>query len=205
MRLRRKSETPVEEAVSDADQPEAVGPFDISEIDLDVDGERYVDLGGLLISPLEGMDVRLQVDESSGAVMAVVLANDEGALEVRAFAAQRDVELWSDVRREIGAETARRGGTATEVAGEFGTELHCNVPVTTPEGGAATQPSRVIGHDGHRWFLRATLLGRPVMEPETAAPWEFAIRQIAVRRGAEAMAPGEPLPIELPPNARKVD
>lgn len=200
MRRRRKAETdepvPLEEV-----QSAGPGPHDAADVALE--GRAYADLGSLLISPPEGMELQLQVDETSGEVLAVLLANEEGAVEVRAFAAARNGDLWSDARREIAADAARRGGTATEQDGPFGPELAVVVPVTTPDGQSAVQPSRVIGHNGPRWFLRATVLGRPAVEPDAFGPWEVAIRGIVVRRGGEAMPPGEALPLQLPPDAQR--
>lgn len=200
MRRRRKAETdepvPLEEV-----QSAGPGPHDAADVALE--GGAYADLGSLLISPPEGMELQLQVDETSGEVLAVLLANEEGAVEVRAFAAARNGDLWSDARREIAADAARRGGTATEQDGPFGPELAVVVPVTTPDGQSAVQPSRVIGHNGPRWFLRATVLGRPAVEPDAFGPWEVAIRGIVVRRGSEAMPPGEALPLQLPPDAQR--
>lgn len=178
------------------------GPYDHDAVET---GDDYVDLGSLLVRPFEGTELRMQVDEETGAVLAVLLMTESGALELRAFAAPREGDLWSDVRREIGADTARRGGTTDERQGPFGPELYCELPVTLDDGTAATQPSRIIGHNGARWFLRATLLGQPAVEPENAEVWEEAIAAVVVRRGADAMPPGEALPLELPAEARRVE
>ena len=214
---RKKSDELVAEPVADvsgepsdlpSDQPSAsatepsTGPFDVTEIDPD---DGYVDLGSLLVQPPDGLDLRLQVDEQSGAVMTVLLVADEGVLEVRAFASARGGDLWSEARREIAADTARRGGTATEQEGAFGPELFCQVPVTGPNGESLMQPSRVIGHTGPRWFVRATLAGRPAFDAEYAEPFEQALRGLAVRRGSEAMPPGEALPLRMPPQATRLD
>lgn len=180
----------------------AAGPLDVGDIDPDA---TYVDLGSLLVQPPEGLDLRLQVDEQSGTVMTVLLVSEEGVLEMRAFASARGGDLWTDARREIAADTARRGGTATEREGSFGPELFCEVPVTGPNGESMMQPSRVIGHTGPRWFLRATLAGRPALDAEYAAPFERALRTLAVRRGSEAMPPGEALPLRMPPQAARMD
>jgi hypothetical protein len=177
---------------------ESQGPFDVSEVDPDA---AYIDLGSLLVQPPDGLDLRLQVDEQTGAVMTVLLVSEEGVLEMRAFASSRGGDLWADARREIAADTARRGGTATEQEGSFGPELFCQVPVTGPNGESLTQPSRVIGHTGPRWFLRATMAGRPALDPEYAEQFEQALRKVAVRRGSDAMAPGEALPLRMPPQA----
>jgi hypothetical protein len=53
-------------------------------------------------------------------------------------------------------------------------------------------------------MLRASFLGRPALEPEEAGDWEDALAQVVVRRGAGAMAVGEPLPATLPDQARRV-
>lgn len=179
------------------------GPFDVSEVD--VEEFEGIDLGSLMVRPLEPMELQLQVDEQSGQVMAVVLVGEDGALELRAFAASRGGGAWDELRPRIAAEMARMGGTTDEQEGSFGIELRCALPVQTPEGEPATQPSRIVGHEGPTWLLRATLMGRPAVEDEAAGPWEEAIRQVVVRRGREAMPPGAPLPLTLPPEARRVE
>lgn len=205
MRFGRRSETtPAEVSPEDGEgQEPGTGPFDVSQID--VEEFEGADLGSLLIAPAEGLELQLQIDEQSGQVLAVLLVGDEGALELRAFAASRGGGAWDELRPRISAEMARLGGTADEREGTFGTELHCLVPVQTPEGDPATQASRVLGHEGPAWLLRATLMGRPAVEPEAAGPWEDMIRRVVVRRGREAMAPGAPLPLRLPPEAQRVD
>ncbi len=175
------------------------GPYDVDEIP-DDDVAR-LDLGSLLVAPLGGRELRVQVDEKSGSVRAVLLATDAGALELRAFAAPRNGDLWSEIRPQIAADASRRGGTATEREGRFGTELVCEVRVTRPDGQTGTQTSRVIGVNGPRWLLRATFLGEPARDPENADEWEAAIAQVAVRRGAHAMPVGEQLPLTLPEGA----
>jgi hypothetical protein len=177
------------------------GPYDVADVDPE---SSYIDLGSLLVKPVAGLDLRLQVDEQSGTNMTVLLVAEEGVLVMRAFASSRGGDLWDEARREIAADTTRRGGTATEQQGSFGPELFCQVPVTGPNGESLIQPSRVIGHTGPRWFLRATLAGRPAQDPEYAAPFEQALRTVAVRRGNEAMPPGEALALRMPPEATPV-
>lgn len=207
MRLRRKDADAVADEATDGDSSVeatnddvAAGPYDVDE--LPEDGVDRLDLGSLLVAPLADREVRVQVDEKSGAVRAVLLATDAGALELRAFAAPRNGDLWSEIRPQIAADTARRGGTATEREGRFGTELVCEVKMTRADGAAGTQTSRVIGVNGPRWLLRATFLGEPARTPEAAEDWESAIAQLAVRRGAHAMPVGEQLPLTLPEGAQ---
>ena len=209
MKFRRKSEeTPQEEPELEPGSVPAAesatgGPYD--EADVVGDGVERVDLGSLLIAPTEGRELRLQVDEQTGAVRAVMLAGPDGALEFQAFAAPRNGDLWSTVRPQIAADIAQRGGTATEREGRFGTELLCQVPVKRPDGTASTQPSRIIGINGARWMLRASLLGRPALDPDSSGDWEDALARVVVRRGEVAMPVGEPLPVKLPDDARRVN
>lgn len=180
------------------------GPWDSTEVDLEDDTSR-VDLGSLLIAGRQGLELRLQVGDA-GQVAAVLLVGPDGAVELRPFAAPRNPDIWDDtwddLRRQIAAETARRGGTATESDGVYGKELEVVVPVTAPDGKAATQPSRVHGIQGPRWLLRATFLGKPALEPDPEGLVETALREVVVVRGSKPMAPGEPLPLVMPPDAK---
>jgi hypothetical protein len=63
----------------------------------------------------------------------------------------------------------------------------------------------VIGVDGPRWLLRATVLGRAAVEPDSAPPMEETLRSVVVVRGAEPMAVRESLPLRLPPGAQPAD
>jgi hypothetical protein len=190
----------VEQTVEEPDEA-ATGPYDVD--DLPEDDVQRVDLGALLIEPDPGRELRLQVDEDSGNVQSVMLANKDGAIELRAFAAPRNGDLWSEVRPQIAADMAQKGGTATERDGRFGPELVCQMQVQRKEGGTATQPSRIVGINGPRWLLRATFFGRPAVEPDAASDWDDAIAKIAVRRGDHAMRVGEQLPVVLPDQARR--
>jgi hypothetical protein len=205
VKFRRKKDavSSTDEAATAAEEIESTsGPYDADE--LPDDGVERVDLGSLLIEPEQGRELRLQVDEKSGNVQSVMLTGKDGAIELRAFAAPRNGDLWSEVRPQIAADMAQRGGTATEREGRFGTELVCQVQVQRPEGGAAVQPSRIVGINGPRWLLRATFLGKPAVELEGIDDWEDTVTRVAVRRGAHAMRVGEPLPVTLPEQARRV-
>ena len=194
-----------EEAGSETVEPvgrRSAGPWDASEVTVDADDDSMIDLGGLVVRGRPDLQLQLQVDEATGEVVALLMMAEEGAVELRPFAAPRNTEIWDDVRRQIAAETARLGGTATEAEGPFGRELRVLVPVQGPDGQQLTQPSRVLGICGPRWLLRATLLGKPAIEPEPDGLIETALRDVVVVRGTEAMAPGDPLPLRLPEGAQ---
>lgn len=211
MKFRRKAadepvpdEQPSSEVLDEPavpDEAPAAGPYDVA--DVEGDGVERVDLGSLLITPQPGRELRLQVDEASQSVQSVVLAGEDGALELRAFSAPRGGDLWGEVRPQVAADMARRGGTATEREGAFGTELVCQLTVQTPDGKTATQPSRIVGVNGSRWMLRATFLGQPAIDPDGAGDWEDNLRSVVVRRGDHAMPVGDALPLVLPTNARR--
>lgn len=214
MKFRRKADTTpasadtsAEDAAADAVDATAspaagTGPFDVSQVE--GDGIDRADLGSVLVPSIADRELRLQVDEQTGQVRAVMLAGSDGACEFQAFAAPRNGDLWSEVRPQIAEDMTRRGGQATEREGRWGTELVCQMPVRRPDGTTATQPSRIIGVNGDRWMLRASFLGRPAVDPDSAPDWEDALAQVVVRRGEQAMPVGEPLPVSLPDDARRI-
>ncbi|HEX3930540.1 MAG TPA: DUF3710 domain-containing protein [Nocardioides sp.] len=178
------------------------GPWDSGETP--DDGLDRVDLGSLRVPGREGAELRLQVDETTGEVQSVMLAAEEGALELRAFAAPRGGDLWSEIRPQIAADVARHGGTATEREGRFGPELVCQMQVVMPDGTQALQPSLIVGVNGARWLLRATFLGQPAVEPELSPEWEEALASVVVHRGTHAMPSGDALPLSLPDDAQRL-
>ncbi len=210
MKFRRKSaEAPVEHTDEAADQatpdPAALvqGPYDADDLPAAVAAVERVDLGSLRVAPFPGRELRLQVDERTQSVQSVLFTNPEGALELRAFAAPRGGDLWAEVRPQLEADVVQRGGTAEEREGRFGPELVCQLTIRTTEGQTGTQHSRIIGVNGPRWLLRATLLGRPAVDPAAAGEWEDAIAGLVVHRGENAMRVGDALPLVMPPGARR--
>jgi hypothetical protein len=172
------------------------GPFDDSEV---TDTSSMLDLGALLVSPADDMELRLELNEEGGEhVVGVTVLIGDSAVQIQAFAAPRREGIWDEVRTEIAAGITQQGGTADELEGEFGRELLARVPSQSPDGKAAGfQPARFVGIDGPRWFLRAVFTGAAV-EPAKAASIEALVRSLVVVRGGEAMAPRELLPLKLP-------
>jgi len=205
VKFRRKSE-PSEAAdtteTAEVDGVDAAGsvggPYDVDDLAANDEVAR-IDLGSLLVEPVDGLELQLQVDEDTQAVQAVMLTGPEGAVEVRVFAAPRNGDLWSEIRPKIAAEYAQRGGTASTQEGRWGTELVCNLTIRTDDGRTGSQSSRVAGINGGRWMLRATFLGRPAVDADAAQLWESAVEKLVVRRGKEAMPVGAELPFVLPP------
>ncbi len=178
------------------------GPWDIEEVQVDdANPSGRVDLGGLLVPAAEGMQLQLQVEERTGAVSSALVVYQDSAVQLIAVAAPRSHGLWEDTRGQVSADAVRQGGTASTTSGPFGPELRVTVPVVLPDGRRGAQPSRVIGVDGPRWMLRATFLGRAVVEESAFQRLADVVRDVVVVRGGDAMPPGEIIPLRLPPDA----
>ena len=189
-----------------------------------------IDLGSLILTAVPGSELRLQVTEETGEIVSAMLVIetqvDEGsdklspveppasagqqpqayssALELGAYAAPRSGGLWAELRDEISRSATEAGGTASLGEGPFGVELRRLIPVTTPDGEEGYQPSRMWVAEGPRWLLRGIVYGQAAIEEDADSPVVAdvlsAFRQVIVRRGDEAMAPGDLLPLTMPTN-----
>jgi len=201
MRLRRKglaepagsSET----GESSVETMPAPGPRDAAELD-SLDG--YLDFGALLV-PVTDVELRLNIDEATGRVLSLAWLTEDAGLEVSVFAAPRTPGMWDELRPDLVADATQRGGTVDHQTGPYGAEVVCSLPIQMPDGTGALQATRIFAHQGERWLLRGALMGRPVSEPESAAPWYALFGALVVRRGAAAMPVGEALELRLPPEA----
>nr|MCW2727399.1 hypothetical protein [Aeromicrobium sp.] len=203
MARRRGKQQHDDEAVVAPVQVEGVrhlGPWDSSERSPDDDG-TYIDLGSLAIRVRPGLDVQLPADGDGGEIGAVVMVAEDAALELRAFAATRSGGLWDEVRDDLILEVARLDGECEQVDGLFGPELHVKVPVELPDGEKGFQPSRIVGIEGPRWLLRATLLGEAGLHPSDEGLLMDTLRDVIVQRGPEPRIPRESLLLTVPSNA----
>lgn len=174
------------------------GPFDASEI-TSTDG--YVDLGALLITPREGLSLRLEVEESTSRVIAVTLDLNGSSLQLQAFAASRSEKLWRDIREQIGTSVGSQGGEIEILDGTFGKEVLAKVPAQTSEGSAGFRVARFIGIDGPRWFLRGVFGGDAALDREAASDLENQFRGVVVVRGETPLPPRDLLVLRLPKDA----
>jgi hypothetical protein len=117
-------------AALDATEWRTAGPFEVSELSRDddepEDDQPRIDLGSVIITPVPGSELRLQVNESSDIVSAMLVlpvtapvtngATPEvvgsSALELSAYAAPRSGGLWAELRDEISAAATEVGGSA---------------------------------------------------------------------------------------------
>jgi hypothetical protein len=189
-----------------------------------------IDLGSVIVTAVPGSELRLQVAEETGEIVSAMLvietqvnegsdklspveasanANQKpqaysSALELGAYAAPRSGGLWAELRDEISRSATEAGGTASLGEGPFGVELRRLIPVTTPDGEEGYQPSRMWVAEGPRWLLRGIVYGQAAIEEDADSPVVAdvlsAFRQVIVRRGDEAMAPGDLLRLTMPTN-----
>ena len=191
---------PIEYPKSAPADRETAGPLDASEANA---VRPYVDLGGLKILPRPELGLRLEVEESTKRVVAVALDYSGSTLQVQPFAAPRTSGLWHEIRQQIADQIQKQGGSAREVQGPFGVELHAEVPAPTATEPSARRLARFVGVDGPRWFLRGVISGRGAVEPAAAAEIEDLFRSIVVVRGGSPMPPRDLIPLHVPATAQQ--
>lgn len=185
------------------------GPFDFDEVDLEADEVERLDFGSLIVTPLPECEVRLQITEGTDQIISVLVVTGDSALELSAYSAPRNPGLWAEIREEIIEQTLAAGGTADCVEGPFSTELVRNLPVRTPDGQSAIQPSRMWMAEGPRWLLRGILMGRAALSKEVdddiVGPFYDVFADVVVRRGDHPMPAGDMLPLQMPPQVQPQD
>ncbi len=174
--------------------PREGGPWDAS--DAPDDKVERVDLGGIQVPIVDGMELRAEIAEER--VVAATLIIERSAIQIQPFAAPRTLGIWDEVRQEIASGISQGGGEVQESEGRFGTELVATVPVALPDGTQGMQVARFLGVDGPRWFLRAVITGEGAMEAAAREPLENLLAEVVVVRGDDAMAPRDPIELRLP-------
>ena len=190
-------------AAVDARDWRSDGPFDIDEVDIEGDGVARMDLGALVLTPIDGMEVRFQVEQATARATAVVLMHADSAMELSLYAAPRSGGLWADIRQEVARNARQQGGTAELAEGPFGVEVRRMMPARTPDGKQGLQPSRMLMVEGPRWALRAVVYGQAAIridDPAVTAELREVFRDTVVRRGPLPMPPGSMIPLTLPPD-----
>ncbi|EFP58191.1 DUF3710 domain-containing protein [Dermacoccus sp. Ellin185] len=161
-----------------------------------------MDFGSLRLVPTEDIELRLDVDETSQTLTGMTAVFGEAgtsAVQLQVFAAPKTTGVWYGIRREIAEAIVAGGGTAEEVDGPLGTELHVRMPGQGPDGRTTFSPARFVGVDGPRWFLRAVLSGDAATDDDAAARAMEFVRTVVVHRGSDPRAPRELLELTLPP------
>jgi hypothetical protein len=181
-------------------EPRPDGPWDVSEVR--EPGEGRVDLGGLFVPGVEGMELRVEV--AGDAIVAATVVLQDSAIQLQGFAAPKKQGIWGEVREEIASGITQQGGVIDEVEGPLGWELRAQVPVQLPDGTGGVQVVRFIGVDGPRWFLRGVISGQGAVQPQAAGLLEQIFRDTVIVRGEGPMAPRDPIVLKLPDDAQMV-
>lgn len=174
------------------------GPFDVEDAP---DHGHYIDLGALKVEPVEGMQLRLEVEEGSQRVIAAALELDGSRLQLQVFAAPKSRGLWDGIAAQIEESIAGQDGKIDRVEGRFGTELIARVPAKGPDGTEGYMVARFLGVDGGRWFLRGVIGGPATLDRAQAERLEDRFARVVVDRGDQPMPPAELLPLTMPAGA----
>jgi len=194
--------SPADDGDNAADTPEprynrTRGPFDSAEVTDDEEVAR-IDLGSLLVPPVEGMQLRLELDQEQTSVVSAHALLGESGVQLQVFAAPRTMGVWPDIRSEIADSVRSQGGTAEVVDGPLGRELAAAIPSRAADGRSVHTPVRFLGVDGPRWFLRAVISGPAATDEAQAEPLVDLVRSVVVVRDDEARPPREALPLRVP-------
>lgn len=192
---RAAGEDPVAETLAAGNEQ---GPFDLEDAP---EHGHYIDLGALKIEPVEGMQLRLEVEEGTQRVIAAALEMDGSRLQLQVFAAPKSRGLWDGISAQIEESIEQQDGKIDRVEGRFGTELVARVPADGPDGEQGYMVARFIGIDGGRWFLRGVIGGPATLDRTLAERLEDRLARVVIERGDQPMPPQELLPLTMPTGA----
>ena len=143
---------------------------------------------------MDGLEIRVELDQETNVPMAITLVHGEGAVQVRAFAGPKSGGGWDEVRSDLRAQISGDGGTVDESVGAFGPQIAAAVTGQDEQGNNVVQPIRFIGVDGPRWLLQGVLFGEGA-DPQSAGALEAIFRSLVVVRGDTAMPVGQVLAV----------
>lgn len=185
-----------EEVLRDKEAPEdreENGPFDADD---DHDAGNVIDFGAIQIPVVEGLGLRLEVQDQTKRLVAIALDHAGSSVQVQAFAAPRSSGLWASVREQLAEQLAKQGGASEERETDLGTVLHAKVPVIA--GGKPERRVEFIGVDGPRWFLRGVITGQATVDDEAREKLYEIFRGLTVVRGEQPVPPRDLLPLKVP-------
>jgi len=168
------------------------GPYDSSDSSSPAD---VIDFGSLHIPPDSRFGLRVDVEEGTDRIVGLTIDVEGSSLQLQAFAAPKSEPIWHDVAKDLADSLLAQGVEARTQIGIFGAE------VLTSGVLGEHKPLRFIGFDGPRWFLRGTVSGPALTEPESTLLIENVFRSIVVHRGDDPVPPRALLAITMPPGA----
>jgi hypothetical protein len=176
------------------------GPYDLDEVDLDADDITRIDLGCVILTPFDGMQLQLQVDQANSTVQSALIMHGQSALEVALFAAPARESMLRDVLEDMERATLEAGGEFAIGDGPYGALVDRTLPVQGPEGQQLVHVSRLWFAQGPRWMLRGTLMGEAVTGHDEAAVELLmeVYRSVVVNRDDAPRVPGDLIPMTIP-------
>ncbi|MBC7308586.1 MAG: DUF3710 domain-containing protein [Actinomycetales bacterium] len=186
---------PAQDQAPEQESEPTRGPKDRSQVK---DAEGRLDLGSIWLRGVAGMELRLEADRERQQVVGAHVVLGDSQMQIQVFAAPKTLGIWDEIRDEIAQSLATNGGTAEEVDGPLGTELHVRMASQNQSGQTVFSPIRFVGVDGPRWFFRAVMSGRAAIDAAAAERFYEIIDDIVVVRGDVPMPPREVLPLALP-------
>lgn len=174
------------------------GPWDVHDTESYDVYENRLDLGAFLVPNVPDLEVHVDLDGDTGIANSARLVLHASTTQIQVYAAPKDHELWTDIRLEIEDSLSKQGIPVVREHGRFGPELHAMLPTTDLNGKSFLRAVRFIGVDGDRWFLRGVITGDAAIDDLAWQEMDAVIGSLVIIRGETPMAPGEPLPIELP-------
>ncbi len=176
--------------MSDLQVNDLTGPHDASAVTSTL---GYLSFGSILMPTIEGVAVRVEVDEATNAIVAVSFEHQGSVLQVSVFSAAKSEELWPEIYGQLLETISASGGSVKETIGGFGKQLDAVVVA-----GDTKREVRFIGFDGPRWFLRGAISGLAFTDVNAALNMEDIFRSLVIDRGTLPLPPREPLPLRVP-------
>lgn len=155
--------------------------------------DGFLDLGAVAVPLLEGLEISVNIDEKSMRGVGLRLTYGASIADVQIFARARNELMWPTTRDEMVLALSQQQVASQIVMGAFGSEVQCTMPTVNLDGNNMMQPVRFLGVDGDRWFMRIAISGAATVDPVDIEKMDALLSQLAVARGDQAMAPGEPL------------
>ena len=179
---------------------DGLGQLTLGEGPVDYTGEQgeLADFGPLKLPANPGMKARVEVDRTTSRIGAVSVRVASTVVQLQLVAAAPGTDYWSDLRRAIIANIHQRGGHHTVIEGHFGPEVVATLPGRRVDGSAGEGTVRIIGVQGSRWVLRATVTGESVADDAVVGRVNAFISGCVIDRGSEAAASGTVLALAAP-------
>jgi hypothetical protein len=159
----------------------------------------FIDFGSIRILSRPDIQLKAEVEETTGLVVAITIEHKGSNLQLQAFAAPKSSGLWTEIREQLKASFVSQNAAVEERIGTFGPELVANVL----QAGlgvrlGAHRIARFIGVDGPRWFLRGIITGPAATEPVSGFEIDEVFRGVIINRGDSPIPPRDLLPLTIP-------